>query len=194
MSHALRGRAVGPAGTMRSMPLPAFDHLLAPDYVKDLDGLAMEEVRTRRTSCQEAETTLSYLRRLVQGRLDIVQADLDRRSGGTPGDLAALVEQLPEILGGESRGSGMGRLQAVIAPAADATLTADLDDVLPPDRLALLTDLPEKEVREIAARLADLEIDLSARRKAMFDRIDALQEEIVRRYRTGEASVDSLLT
>ncbi len=34
---------------------------------------------------------------------------------------------------------------------------------------------------------------MSERRHAYFERIDALQAELTRRYRTGEASVDGLL-
>jgi hypothetical protein len=34
---------------------------------------------------------------------------------------------------------------------------------------------------------------VSGQRRDLFERIDALQAEITRRYKTGEASVDSLL-
>ena len=34
---------------------------------------------------------------------------------------------------------------------------------------------------------------MSSQRHALFERIDALQAEITRRYKTGEATVDSLL-
>jgi hypothetical protein len=34
---------------------------------------------------------------------------------------------------------------------------------------------------------------VSEQRQALFERIDALQAEITRRYKTGEASIDSLL-
>jgi hypothetical protein len=41
--------------------------------------------------------------------------------------------------------------------------------------------------------MRDFENDLSALRRRLHERIDALQAEIGRRYRDGEASVDSLL-
>ena len=41
--------------------------------------------------------------------------------------------------------------------------------------------------------MTDLERHVSGQRRALHERIDALQEELVRRYKTGEASVDSLL-
>ena len=59
-----------------------------------------------------------------------------------------------------------------------------------------LGDLPARsdaELTEIRVSLAGVEADLSTQRKALFDRLDALSAEITRRYRTGEASVESLL-
>jgi hypothetical protein len=41
--------------------------------------------------------------------------------------------------------------------------------------------------------LSDLEHAVSARRRSLHERIDALQSELTRRYKTGEATVDSLL-
>ena len=73
------------------------DRLLSPDL---LDGLAtrpIDEVRTLRAECVEVETGLSYLRRMVQGPLDIVHREQTRRSAGAEGDLATLVEDLPDL-------------------------------------------------------------------------------------------------
>ena len=45
----------------------------------------------------------------------------------------------------------------------------------------------------MADQLAAFEQRVSGHRRDLFERIDALQAEITRRYKTGEASVDSLL-
>ena len=60
--------------------------LLEPAYLGDLPGRSMDEVRAMRAECQEVETGLSLLRRLVQGRLDIVGLELQppRRRVATP--------------------------------------------------------------------------------------------------------------
>ena len=79
--------------------------LLAPEYLKGLEEMTVAEVRDRRDACDVVEDALSYLRRCVQVKLDIVLADLERRAGGLTGaNLAQVVEQLPEILsdGGRS--------------------------------------------------------------------------------------------
>jgi hypothetical protein len=166
--------------------------LLDPAYVDGLRELPMEELRAKRAECQEVEVALSYLRRLAQGRLDIVLADLQRRAGGGPGDLASLIEQLPEILGEQTRPPGFGRLPTLIAPS-DADLTEEVDALADPGRLSALPEMSDDDVRAIADALGELEQRTSLQRKQLFERIDQLQEEIVRRYKEGEASVDSLL-
>lgn len=175
------------------MATARIERLLDPDFVASLRDLPMEEVRAKRGECQEVEVGLSYLRRVVQGRLDIVIADLQRRAGGEPADLGALVDQLPEILGDQSRPAGYGRLPTLIAPSDADDLTAEVDAVADPTRLSSLADASDDEVRALADALGDLERRTSDQRRLLLDRIDVLQEEIVRRYKEGEASVDSLL-
>lgn len=176
------------------MAIERIEELLSPEFVSGLDRLAMSEVRGRRDQCQEAADALSYLRRLVQGRLDIVHADLERRAGGEAGDLADLVDNLPEILSEGIRGSGLGRLPTSFSPAdADGWISRELDAIADADRLGHLPELDDSDVRAMAGRLDDLERKVSDQRRRLFDAANSLQEEIVRRYKTGEASVDSLL-
>jgi hypothetical protein len=169
------------------------ERLLDPSFVAGLRDLSMDEVRARRADGLEVEVGLSYLRRLVQGRLDIVFSDLQRRAGGEPADLAALVDQLPGILGEQIRPPGTGRLPTLIVPSEADDLTAEVDAVADPARLSSLPDMAEDEVRALADTLGELERTTSERRRQLLDVLDALQEEIVRRYKEGEASVDSLL-
>ncbi|MDQ1375171.1 MAG: hypothetical protein QOJ09_2509, partial [Actinomycetota bacterium] len=65
--------------------------------------------------------------------------------------------------------------------------------VADPRRLSSLPDMGEGQVRSLADDLGELERTTSDQRRLLLDRIDVLQEEIVRRYKEGEASVDSLL-
>ena len=44
----------------------------------------------------ELETEVSYVRRLTQARIDILEAELNRRSSGQ--SLEELIQQLPQIL------------------------------------------------------------------------------------------------
>jgi len=165
--------------------------LLSDELLADLAEAPADEVRARRRACEEVEVSLSYLRRMVQGRLDIVEAEVARRSGGSPGPV---VEELPAILAGPPRPPGPGRLATRMEPGAShRELTAELDRVLDPGRLAAVAELPDGELAAAASGLAALERDVSARRRALHQRMDAVQTEIVRRYRSGELSVDTVL-
>ena len=102
--YAPAGRSGLPhrAGGVRSIVMPShredLSRLIAPDYLDGVEKRPVEEIRAMRDECQEAETAVSYLRRLVQGRLDIVHIYLDPprrspptspRSSRTPRDHAA---------------------------------------------------------------------------------------------------------
>jgi hypothetical protein len=171
------------------------DDLLAPGYLDGLTSIPIDELRSRRTECQTVEGSLSYLRRLVQGRLDIVLAELHRRQAGDEAsDLSSIIDHLPEILSEKVRGSGMARPPTSVEPLEiDPDLVSRVDGVADANRLSSLPDLDDAAVNRLSDELADLERELSSQRRALHERIDALQEELVRRYKTGEASVDSLL-
>jgi hypothetical protein len=171
--------------------------ILSPDYIDDLDSLSMVDVRQRRDESQEAADVLSYLRRLVQGRLDIVHADLERRSGGQPSDLSSLVERLEkgEIIAEHTRTGGFGRLPTSFGPVdTDGWISQELDQIADAGRLTNLSDLDDDAVRAIADQLNELERKVSAQRATLHEITNRLQEEIVRRYKSGEATVDSLLS
>jgi hypothetical protein len=171
------------------------DELLDPGYLGDVTARPIDEVRRMRAACQEVETGLSLLRRMVQGRLDIVGVELTRRAeGGDPGDLPDLIARLPEVLSDRTHAPGAGRLPQTMAPEElPAELEAELELIVASIPVADLPRVSDQALRDAATKLEELERKVSAQRQALFDRIDALQAEITRRYKTGEASVDTLL-
>ncbi len=176
--------------------LLGLDVLLADGYLSGLREMTLEEIRARRAECSDAEDALSVLRRMVQGRLDIVQAELQRRGEGRDGgEMAHLVEQLPEILSEGGRPApARGRVPKNMAPDVNyRKLTAELDRIIDVDTSGGLPDMGDERLREIAGALEDLERNVSSRRRAVQERVDALQAEVVRRYKSGDADVDALL-
>ena len=170
------------------------DRVLADDYLGDLSARPLDDIRAMRDECRTIENKVSFLRRLIQGRLDIVAADLRRRAeGGSPVDLGSLIEQLPDILSDKGHPGGPGRLPSGVLPPDDDDLTVELDRVAGADVLARLPELSDDEVSALAERIGDLERQVSASRKGLFSRIDTLHEELVRRYKTGEADATALL-
>src|SRR5689334_5349028 len=93
------------------------ERIMSPDYLAGLQERPIDEVRTMRADCVEVETGLSYLRRMVQGPLDIVNHELARRANGEgAADLATVVADLPESLADGPRPAGFGRLTQTLEP------------------------------------------------------------------------------
>jgi hypothetical protein len=170
------------------------ERLLGPGYLEGVKRRSLEEVRAMRAECQDAETAVSYLRRMAQGRLDIVHAYLDHGDDEVIDDLDSLVERLPEIISsGPQRPEGPGRLPSRMSPDMDGDITAELDKVLDVKRIAELPTMGHEGLFELAERLSSIEARSSSERRALHEQIDKLQAEIVSRYKTGEASVEGLL-
>ena len=170
------------------------ERVLAEDWMGDLASLPIEDIRAMRDEVRAVEDKVSYLRRIIQGRADIVAADLRRRSeGGSPMDLDTLIEQLPDILSDKGGGGGPGRLPSGVMAPDDTDLTIEIDRIAGPDELGHLADLSDDAVAELARDIGELEKRTSAARRGLFGRIDALNGELARRYGTGEADVAALL-
>ena len=172
------------------------DRVLAADYLAGMEERPLTEVRAMRAECQRAETAVSFLRRLVQGRLDIIHAYLDRREDeGGEVDMEELVSELGAIMAaGPPRPAGNGRLPAQLAPDLEAgDIAAELDEVIDAVQVANLAQMSEPQLRSAAERLAAFEARVSQQRRMLHERIDRLQAEIVSRYKTGGASADELL-
>ncbi len=176
------------------------EQLTDPNFVANLPELPLEELRSRRARCQDAEEALSLQRRLAQGRLDIVQAELLRRAGGgTDSDVAALVDSLPDILTEHGdRHLGPGRLTSIETDTQALSevfeeFSATLDEIVGAGRLSKLGDEDEATLHQMADKLDSVEREVSQQRHRLHTHIDKLQEEVVRRYKSGDATVDSLL-
>jgi hypothetical protein len=169
----------------------AVDALLAPDFLEGVDTRPMAEVRRLRRRAEQSEVDLSFARRLLQGRLDIVRRELQRRAEH---DGRALVDLLPEILAEKGRGPahGLGRHQTVQPSAPEETehwvnaLTRGVD-------LTAVPELSDDDLEGAARALTAAERDLSERRRGVQQVMDALAGELGRRYRVGEADVAALL-
>jgi len=167
------------------------DDLITITEPADLAGCSMADLRVIRDHYQDVEHGLSYARRIVQGRLDTLTVELERRRDDAPD--ADLLGRLPEALAAHTRGPGLPRPVRDLEPPAWADdLLVELDEILPPSRLGELTELGESELSDAAARIGGLERQLSGMRSELHRRIDRIQDELVGRYRDG-AAVDDLL-
>ncbi|MFC1407566.1 MULTISPECIES: hypothetical protein [Streptacidiphilus] len=158
-----------------------------------LGRLGIEELRTLRRQAQEDEADLSYLRRLLHGRVDILRAELTRRSGRTAA-ANTLLEQLAAILTDvPSQVRNSARHLTLNTPRSEE-FQALADELMDDVALADLESQSDVALQAACIRLTAHERMLSGRRQGLQRTVDGCSAEITRRYREGEARVDDLLS
>ncbi|MFJ8596102.1 aerial mycelium formation protein [Streptomyces sp. NPDC093598] len=163
-----------------------------------LPALSLPDLRTLRRETQRDEADLSYLRRLLQGRIDILRAEVARRapadvaSAAAP-DEASVVERLAEILrDAPARHRSSARHLTLGTPQGEEfrRLAAEMLAEVELSDLDARTDL---ELNTAMGRLERYEQQVSRRRQRLQRTADECSAEIARRYREGEAQVEDLL-
>lgn len=211
LSHAGRGDGPNHMSTSSTSELPvsqgtyrppvqrADEPMITPASMRpaepELSRLSLSELRALRRDAQRDEADLSYVRRLLQGRIDILHAELARRGRAAvpaPKD-ASVVERLPEILrDAPARHRSSARHVTVGTPRGEEVrrLAAEM---LGEVELSDLTARTDPELTAAMGRLERYEQEVSRRRQRLQHTADGCGGEIARRYRVGEAQVDDLL-
>ncbi|MPY30808.1 AmfC protein [Streptomyces adustus] len=162
----------------------------------DLAALSLAELRTLRRDAQRDEADLSYIRRLLQGRIDILRAELARRGPASPVDTpdgASVFARLSEILtDAPARHRSSARHVTLGTPHGEEyRLLAS--EMLAEVELSDLGARTDPELSEAMGRLVRYEQQVSRRRQQWQRTTDECSAEIARRYREGEAQIDDLL-
>jgi hypothetical protein len=184
-STEVRGVDPMPGGRRR------IDRVLSPDFLTGMGDVSLADVRARRHEAEQEEADLSYVRRLLQGRIDIVRAELRRRSGDERG---SLVDQLAGILADGPAGEphGMGR-HATVEPSRVAESRRSVEQLVSDVGVSDVVNRSDEELAASLSRLTDYEAAVSRNRRRVQEAMDACTAEIARRYQSGEATVDDLL-
>lgn len=144
----------------------------APTRVPELRSLGLHQLRGYRQQLCDEEHRVSYWRRLVQARLDVLRSAADDR--GAVARLGALLAPAPV----------RHRRTALLA-------TSPLVDTPPlPDLPALWACEPRDEasVAALARRLGEAEAQLSTYRSALHARLDLVTRELIARYHEDPTS------
>ena len=138
-----------------------------PRRVPELAHLSLEALRAYRTDLQEEETRVSYWRRILQARLDLLIRDDDpalRRLGSVHAAHHA-----------QSRRIALHRVQP---PEGAPPL---------PDLTVLWDSTADGSDERIVARVAAAERELSSYRHSLHLRLDTATAELIARYRENPA-------
>lgn len=155
--------------------------VLSPEYLGDLGSRPLDDLRAMRLECKAVGDDLSFIRRQVHGRLDIVNWELEHRAaGGERSTAEDLVRKLDDILSANVHAPGHKHMVDNVAPPDLEELTEEIDALIPP--IWALIELDDPDLRSWAERLGHLDDEYSKPRREVFDREDAIKAAITDRF------------
>jgi len=169
------------------------DRIQDPAFLADLADLPIDEVRARRAMCDDLDIELSYYRRMLHGRMDLLAFEARRRAGE---EEQTLLEALPRILaqGAYTTQPGLPeRAVPIEVPDIPSPGRRLVDQALQGDFLMRLPSMSDDDIRDVQDFLEQVEAGVSQQRRAAHQALDRLQEELTRRYREGLADPGELL-
>lgn len=171
------------------------DRVLDPAFLEGLDSLDLDDIRARRAEADQEEVDLSYARRMLQGRLDILRAEREARESGRPGlgeprSDSEIAAQLSKILADEPRvDHGLGRHISSAQPSRVGETRREAERAVADVGGSDLAHLTDAELLGALEHLEDVERRVSRARRQVQGVVDSLTAEIARRYTSGEVPV-----
>jgi hypothetical protein len=168
------------------------DRVLDPQFTDRVDQLGLAELRARREEAEAEEADVSYLRRLLQGRLDILRAELVRRSARRHPGRGRAAGRAAAILSDDAPGT-FSAVPRVQVPSRAGEHQRRVERLVSDETIARLPELDVEELTMAVELLAREEERVSTHRRAVQRVVDVLGGELARRYRDGTAQVSQLL-
>ena len=158
------------------------DKIRDPSFVVGLADMSLDDVRARRDDCLAEREYLSLLRRLLQGRAEILKAEAEARAGG---DTAPLVDRLSQILADDDHPvTSRGEAVRVAVPEEEMLLARRRVERLAADsKLSDPAALNDEELGAAIEALATEESGISDARRDVIGVLDTVQDELKRRYK-----------
>jgi hypothetical protein len=162
--------------------------ILEPGFLEELEGLPTAEIRRRRDLAHAEREFQSYLRRIVQVRLDILQAERERRrSGAAPGHI---VDRLTKVLAeGPPRTSRGEALRFSLSAEEMEDADRRVEEILGSMAEVPAENISDEQLEETLGVLRAEERSVSSSRLTIFRVHDVLQDELKRRYREDPSIV-----
>ena len=158
------------------------DKIRDPGFVQGISDLSLEDLRARRDECLAEREYLSLLRRLLQGRAEILKAEVEGRATG---ETVPLVDRLSEILADDDHQvTSRGEAVRIAVPEEEMLLARRRVERLAGDpELSDPSALDDDALAAAITALVTEEAGVSDARNDVFGALDALQDELKRRYK-----------
>ena len=174
-----------PAGSLIVMPhRRRLDRVLDPEYLEGIADLSLEDVRERRSTAIEVENELSYYRRLLYGRMDLVKFEQRRRSGEED---RSLIDSLVDILTDPERQDrteprGSRHIVTDLPPLPDVG-KRDIDEVMGDGVLTRLDEASEEELQSSLDGFEKMVAEINEQRLTAQKVIDSLSDTIAELFK-----------
>jgi hypothetical protein len=156
--------------------------VLEAGFTEGLASLDTSEVRRRRDLARAELEYLSFLRRLLQGRRDLLRDEVDRRRTG--GEAQPVVERVVSVMAEGSRGPSRGEAPMIPMPEDEIAMARRrVERLLSDARLSDLEALSDQELDDAAGNIEREEREVSDVRTRVIGVHDSLQEEMKRRLK-----------
>ncbi len=160
----------------------------------DYSAIEINALRDRRRALEGEEQEISYLRRMLQGRIDILREELASRGSGD----SSLIEKLPQILADEQSGKSSASrhvpINASISESVDEdSHSGEVSRVIADTTKSDPCGLSDDELATAIEVLTQHEKLVSRDRAAVHVELDTISSELTQRYVSGAAQVDDLL-
>ena len=157
------------------------DKVLELAYAAGTEALSTEDLRSRKEQCAGVEAEISFSRRILQGKLDILRHARTARQEGDASIATSLVGKLPSILADPS-GTKAQLRHVSLDPGGGSEGRRTTEQLG-----GLVADVDEMSAEQMSTLIEELE---KAEAKASEDRrkvhavIDQIDAELVKRLRT----------
>lgn len=142
---------------------------IPPEVDPAYSGLTLDDLRDLRRELGEEESRVSYWRRIIQARIDLLTR------GGSDGDI---VERLTSVLA-ESGAVHRRLANLSVKSASDIAALPDLHQLW----TRVVDTRDEEAVAEFLGALQQAETDLSSMRREIHQRLDEATGQLIARYR-----------
>ena len=164
------------------------DRVLESAFVADATELPIEDLRQRRQEAMQEEADLSYVRRMLQGRIEILQQAVDLSNENSEQSDDQLVARLTTALVGTASGAPVvSARHSVAEPGRMAERRRFVERLIADVGLSDPDQMTSEDSVAALVRLRETEQAVSATRAQVHGVIDVLTNELGSRYRNGEA-------
>src|SRR5215207_3967052 len=118
-----------------------------------LTTMPLDQLRAERTALQQQDDAISYVRRIAQARLDLLDAEMQRRRG----ERSDVTGALPSILGVRLTAEGPARPPRPAEESSDHPLAVELEDLCARLGADDVKSLDDAEVDELRIALLSFE-------------------------------------